>query len=148
MRELTREEILEMDVDELNLAVAEKIFQAKVIGKENDPNAKLLIGWFGYKAWQPMRSTWTSAVWSPSEEIAWLDCPKFAEEIEEAWKVVDIVQEKYLLDFSLNRHVQQFEMQWISRFYDFDIDPIRVVRSTAPESICRAALLAVLEATP
>ncbi len=146
--EMTREEIFAMDINELSLAVAEKVFQAKIIGKEDDPNAKLLIGWYGVKAWQPMRSSWTSAHWSPSEEIAWMDCPRFSEDISAAWKVVDIVQEKYTLDFSLNRHIHQFEMMWISRFYDFDIDPIRVVSDTAPKSICKAALLAVLEATP
>lgn len=142
---MTREEILAMDTDELSIAVAETIFKAKVIGKENDPNAKLLIGWYGEKAWKPMRGSWTSADWSPSEEIAWLDCPRFAEDISAAWEVADsfndIVVRKY--------ETMGGDFRYVCSIVNGGVNTVDA-EDTAPLAICRAALLSVLrlEATP
>jgi hypothetical protein len=98
---MTKEQILAMEPAELNIAVAEEIFNAKVISKEGDPEAKLLIGWYGKDAWKPMRHSWRTAVWHRSEESAWLDCPKFGEDISAAWEVVEKVQGFSNIDIEL-----------------------------------------------
>ncbi|WP_340011773.1 hypothetical protein MHI32_01535 [Paenibacillus sp. FSL H7-0690] len=134
---LTREEILALDPIELGPAVAEHIFQAKVIGKENFPELRLLIGWFGKEAWKPMKGTWHNAEWRNSEEKAWLDCPRFGEDISAAWEVLNKV-----IEMGMEINVG-FYKKW-----DCDLDyrgtQWNEQADTAPEAICKTALLAVL----
>ncbi|MEK4880151.1 hypothetical protein D3C76_1409530 [compost metagenome] len=136
---LTREEILAMEPIELGPVVAEHVFKAKVIGKENFPELSLLIGWFGKEAWKPMKGTWRNAEWRNSEEKAWLDCPRFGEDISAAWEVLE----------KFKQYTVMKAAGW-GKEYDCRIwvgitgDQWSVQAKTAPEAICKAALLAVL----
>ncbi|OMD08383.1 BC1872 family protein [Paenibacillus odorifer] len=134
---LTREEILAMDPIELGPVVAEHVFKAKVIGKENFPELRLLIGWFGKEAWKPMKGTWHNAEWRNSEERAWLDCPRFGEDIYAAWEVEERIKEM-AIDAPLYIGYYMIELQLIVGNKGFDM-----VHAT-PEQRCKAALLAVL----
>ena len=138
---LTREEILAMDSIELGPVVAEHVFKAKVIGKENFPELSLLIGWFGYEAWKPMKGTWHNAEWRNSEEKAWLDCPRFGEDIYAAWEVV----EKLRIQVTPQSVSAPEEMSYMASYDDLPKVGVKDVFSkTAPEAICKCALLAVL----
>ncbi|MEK5416333.1 BC1872 family protein [Paenibacillus sp. FSL L8-0708] len=134
---LTREEILAMDPIELGPVVAEHVFKAKVIGKENFPELSLLIGWFGYEAWKPMKGTWHNAEWRNSEEKAWLDCPRFGEDISEAWEVEERIKVLRLHTgyVSCIKQVLVGTGEYVGMF-DY-------IHATA-EQRCKAALLAVL----
>ncbi|OMD19198.1 hypothetical protein BJP48_11865 [Paenibacillus odorifer] len=134
---LTREEILAMDPIELGPVVAEHVFKAKVIGKENFPELRLLIGWFGKEAWKPMKGTWHNSEWKNSEERAWLDCPRFGEDIYAAWEVEERIKEM-AIDAPLYIGYYMTELQLIVGNKGFDM-----VHAT-PEQRCKAALLAVL----
>lgn len=134
---LTREEILAMEPVELGPAVAEHIFQAKVIGKENFPELSLLIGWFGKEAWKPMKGTWHNAEWRTSEERAWLDCPRFGEDISAAWEVLN-----KLIEMGMEINVG-FYKKWDCAL-DYRGTQWNEQADTAPEAICKTALLAVL----
>ncbi|OME58207.1 hypothetical protein BSK59_08465 [Paenibacillus odorifer] len=134
---LTREEILAMDPIELGPVVAEHVFKAKVIVKENFPELSLLIGWFGYEAWKPMKGTWHNAEWRNSEEKAWLDCPRFGEDISAAWEVEECIKElrvhtRYV---ACLKQVLVGTGEYVGMF-DY-------IHATA-EQRCKAALLAVL----
>lgn len=132
---LTREKIVAMEPVELGPAVAEHIFKAKVIGKENFPELRLLIGWFGKEAWKPMKGNWRNAEWRNSDERAWLDCPQFGEDIGAAWKIIECLKDK--MDISV---YTDGNGKYASECGKWTVDDCE----TAPEAICKAALLAVL----
>lgn len=140
MNELTREQILEMTTEELSLAIAERVFKARIIGNSDDPEARLLVGEFGgVNAVRPLSGErWQTASWRNSDEKAWLDCPKYTEDIAAAWEVL-----LKLKSMGAEVNVGFYE-KW-----DCSIDyPVgcnyREVAETAQEAICKAALLAVL----
>lgn len=123
---MTKEEIMEMEPGNvLNTLIAEKVMNWYVSEGE----------YSGKKYWNDENdySPYAVADFKPSTDIS------------AAWEVVEKVQKQLSLDFSLRRHIHQFEMKWISHFYDIDIDPIRVVSTTAAECICKSALIAVIE---
>ncbi|WP_340398095.1 hypothetical protein NST50_15415 [Paenibacillus sp. FSL E2-0202] len=139
---LTREEILAMDPIELGPVVAEHVFKAKVIGKENFPELSLLIGWFGYEAWKPMKGTWHNAEWRNSEEKAWLDCPRFGEDIAAAYEMEKALDENIREEYAIQLHnVMGFmlhEPTTLMNIYHF--------AHATPEQRCKAALLAATKA--
>lgn len=139
---MNREEIMKMELTELSLAVADKIFQAKICDSEKYPGAKLLIGCFGEKAWKPLKGEWRTAEWKQSEESAWLDCPKYAEDISAAWEVVERFQESHL--YTDIRTCADFYEVWITDHAN-DKKTETFASPKLPEAICKAALLAMEE---
>lgn len=136
---MNREEILAMDSTELRIEVAEKIFHAKVIGKDgSNPPEFLLVGDKG-AGWMPLSGKrWQSAEWYFSEEAAWNDCPEYGESISAAWEVMDkfddITVNRYKNidgEYRVSCHIKK------SLFKQFDSN-----EETAPLAICRCALLA------
>lgn len=120
-----------------------KEFKNKWIPKWNFPELSLLIGWFGKEAWKPMKGTWHNAEWRTSEERAWLDCPRFGEDISAALKVIEKMREnKVYLDI----RVWPDEYQVLPHQDENNklIDRWIVKRPSLPEAIGKAALLAAL----
>jgi len=133
---MNREDILAIDVDELSLLVAENIFKAKVIDNEKYPEERLLIGWFEVEAWKPLNGQrWQNATWRNSEEKAWLDCPRYAEDISAAWEVEE--QIKQIGGLMIGYYMTELTLIVGNKGFD-------MVHAT-PEQRCKAALLAVLD---
>lgn len=137
---LTREGIKALEPAELGPVVAEHIFQAKVIGKENFPELRMLIGWFGAEAWKPMKGTWHNAEWRNSEERAWMDCPRFGEDIAAAYEMEKVLNEDLRDEYAIQLHnvmgIMLHESTTLMNIYQF--------AHATPEQRCKAALLAVL----
>lgn len=143
--ELTREKVLMMEPLELGLVVAEHIFKAKVIGKEGCSESKLLVGHFGYQAWQPLSGErWQSASWRNTNEKAWLDCPRYGEEISAAWEVFKLFKDRGVrIEVSWNPIKKQARCL-IDANGIVGIKNTDITSDTEELAICRAAVLAVL----
>lgn len=145
---MKREDVLAMDIDELNLAIAGSIFKAKVIGNDDDPMERLLIGWYGEEGWNPLSGErWQNAKWRLSDEEAWLDCPRYAEDMSAAWKVVELIANKpnWML-YRIRQTDENDQTQFECTFLEIHRGVSRSARSTsAPVACCKAALLAELE---
>lgn len=141
---LAREQVMVMESLELGLVVAETIFKAKVIGKEGCSESKLLIGFFGYKAWQPLSGErWQSASWRNSEERAWLDCPRYGDEIVATWEVFNYFKN---LDARIEVSWDPIKKQarcLIDANGVAGITNTDVTSDTVELAICRAAVLSV-----
>jgi hypothetical protein len=145
---LTREQINAMEPTELSLAVAEHIFQAKTIGSENIPNVRLLVGHFGFEAWKPMKGNWNNALWRRTDEEAWLDCPRYAEDISSAFEVVEKLQEhhKYVDIRTCADHYEVWITDW-SRGVGTEEEVITqtIAHPSLPFAISKCALLTTIQ---
>jgi hypothetical protein len=143
---MSRDEVLSMDVQEIKIAVAEHIFKAQVITKQNEPDSFLLVGYMPEV--KPLDGTkWQFAKWRTSEERAWEDCPNFGEDVSAAWKVLGTRQHDYYIKRSDNG-MFEVVMDYVipaeegkREFRGFK----KVIAQSAPEAISKCALLAVLD---
>lgn len=140
----TREQVLEMEPLELGIEVAQHIFRANVIRKEDCPDSRLLIGHFGYKAWQPLSGErWENASWRNSDENAWLDCPRYGEDISATWKMQSVLDQDPKI-----REQYAIELQNVLELNVIETTPTldniyQIVHAT-PAQRCKAALLTFL----
>lgn len=130
----TRDKILAMEPAELSLAVAEVIFKAKVWRNDRDPDARLLVGEIRGSL-NPLVGKWRNAQWTNSDERAWLDCPKYAEDMSAAWDVMEHLNPLYNLE--LGNTTGGWNL--------FIFGSENIDAETAPVAICKAALLAVMD---
>lgn len=138
--ELTREKVMAMEVDELSLAVAENVFNAKICGRNDDPEAKLLIGEIESGVWKPLKGRWQTANWRNSDEKAWLDCPRYAEDISAAWEVVDKLKREWSISILNWGGDDPYEV-----IFGYQEGDCRSASQSLPEAICRAALLTTIK---
>jgi len=68
-----------------------------------------------------------------------------SEDISAAWEVVGKLQNDYVLDFKLERKYCVAEMKFVAVFEDLDGKKWVAHGWIAPEAICKAALLAVMD---
>jgi hypothetical protein len=150
-----REEILAMDTTELRIAVAEKVFHAKVIGKDGaNPPQFLLVGDKG-NGWSPLSGRrWQDAHWHYSEESAWNDCPEYGESISAAWEVIEKLKSNYehvtvnnATEKSIGVLNGEAEIGWWHCNFRSEESNFAYAK-TAQEAICKAALLAVMREAP
>lgn len=142
---LTREQVLAMEPLELRIEVAQHIFQAKVIRKEECPDSRLLIGYFGYKAWQPLSGKrWQDASWRNSDEKAWLDCPRYGEDISATWTMQSVLDQDPKI-----REQYAIELQNVLELNAIEaiptLDNIYQIAHATPAQRCKAALLTFIK---
>ncbi|MNN89976.1 hypothetical protein D3C81_2078610 [compost metagenome] len=77
-----------------------------------------------------------------TEEEAWNDNHKFSNDISAAWEVVEkMKQNNWFFILSDNLFPDKWEASF---FWDPNQEMIDLISNSAPEAICKAALLAVL----
>ncbi|SDJ62085.1 BC1872 family protein [Paenibacillus naphthalenovorans] len=116
---LSREEILAMPSGrELDALVAEKVmgWNVKFMGD-------ILWGW----------------MYSETERNRWYNVPKFSADISAAWKAVEKMKRNDWV-FVIN----SISEEWTALFYLDRIHEHEVTCNSAPEAICKAALLAIM----
>jgi hypothetical protein len=127
---------------EIDIAVAENVFNARVITKDSklsDMVLHLLVDGYGFNPMDKSRTLLT-AFWRHTSEQAWEACPRFTENISAAFEVVQKMHE--------NEHPVVIDNNDYRGWYDvgFYIDDVTLVTAqaeTAPKAICIAALKSV-----
>lgn len=136
----TREQILAMEPEELSLTVAEHVFNARIVENHDYGSAYILVGDVGRNSTQPLKGKdWSSAKWRNSEEKAWLDCPKYAENMSDAWEIEEKIKWMAAMGKGLMIGHYMVELTEIVGNYGFEL-----VHAT-PAQRSKAALLAVLD---
>jgi hypothetical protein len=139
---MTRDEILGLEAgNNLDILVAEKVF-----GWRKGTNEYNILGWqWSKRDGTPVLDDSWDGVW-----VTPLSCtPNYSTDIKAAWEVVEKMREKsfYVRVNSIGKY---FECCFIKNFVNENNTPGSFIGlsntcKTAPEAICKAALLAVLE---
>jgi hypothetical protein len=143
---MTREEILAMQPGrELDARVAENVMgykfvqEGSTLWKEDAPFPFLMYNEeFGYCLYEKYEDGWPFTTFNPSTDIS------------AAWEVVEKIGNNaewmlYRLGHTDEEGILKYNCTFLQVFSGFSPSAKGI---TAPEAICKAALLAVLEATP
>jgi len=134
---MTRDEIQAMEASpELDKLVGEKIFGYSIYHYDKDVPERcyyMLTDDKGdpvtpYEGWHTGERK--------TEEEAWGDCPNYSEDIGAAWEVVEKLKEKYAVA------VVSYKSSVLCKIQAPDSDSFDADSKTAPEAICKAALIA------
>jgi len=135
----TREEIMNMDGQALNRAVAEQVMGYTIYhyDKDYEENCYFMLMNDEFDPVEPLDGR------RKTEEEAWNDCPDFSGSISAAWEVVEKIGETW--------EVKVFNRNGWTCYISSSLDEgynYRETGDTAPLAICRTALLATMEETP
>ncbi|KPV60742.1 hypothetical protein QJ48_04260 [Paenibacillus sp. A3] len=119
---------------EMDRLIAKTLYNARPCGLEGREDMFIIIGDFGPNDARPFLGGWYDRHWSTTEEKAWESIPKYSIDISAAWEIFV----KFDMPI-LKKWFDQDDTDW----YTCRIGTIIISARTAPEAICKAALLAI-----
>lgn len=149
---MTREEIMALSGRELDAAVAEHVMGWRPRWVEEPPY------WMAWEVELPNGDMLYGTIVSKAvPQPAWYDdrdgvrCPRFSTDIDAAWEVVERLTELVIDEIDLTVEVKNgVEIRnvaegWLCSIYCGCEQLVETRAQSAPEAICRAALLAALK---